>query len=126
MKHQNMILALFVCWISLITQLNAQIEVKKFQIRSIAPASGGQSFTSNGTFELSPNLIRFSQKNGLVKYDFLIRSFIAHSDDLGVDYEVSFRGVNGMIRWNESTFTVELMKDGEQILPYHFFVEPVN
>ena len=101
-----------------------------WRIKSATHLNDTQSFLCSGTFEFTENKIFFRQKGGEATYDFTIRKRLSLKSNDSTEFEVVFRGAEGVITINtengSTLIAIHLSKGNQQILPYRFLVEQQN
>lgn len=113
-----------------LTSGQTPLSTRQWKVLQATALNNVESFVCSGYFEFSEDQISFIQKNGSVRYDFKIISSTPGRNGQSTDYDILFRGASGSIRVNSeinlSTLIIDLSKNGERILPYKFFIQPLN
>jgi hypothetical protein len=118
-----------VCMIKKNFGQNSAAIVNKWIVNRAVSLETGQAFNCSGTFEFSDNKILFTQKSNRVQYEFSFRNTPVLSAPEITSYDVSFRGVPGLIQLDRNSgnfsVTIDISNGKEKVLPYKFFVQPV-
>lgn len=103
---------------------------ERWRVSSATDSQTGEFFVCSGVFEFSKDQVLFIQKNGLVKYDFKITAVTDHPEESTVEYQIIFRGAEGVIRIKnksqEATLTLEINRGSDRILPYQFSIQSIS